>query len=106
MKEGNEQNERIVSMASEKHAIRKEIDLSKLVSMHQQSLSDAWLELKVLKASQAYDSDSPEVKESKRHLSRSCQRDTTGLYRTWQSIHKNESNINSVLTSQLAIIST
>ena len=65
MKEGNEQNERIVSMASEKHAIRKEIDLSKLVSMHQPSLSDAWLELKVPKASQAYDSDSPEVKESK-----------------------------------------
>ena len=52
-------------MASAKHAIRKEIDLSKLVSMHQQSLSDAWLELKVLKASQDYDSDSPEVKELK-----------------------------------------
>ena len=34
MKERNEQNERIVSMGSEKHAIRKEIDLSKLVSMH------------------------------------------------------------------------
>ena len=33
--------------------------------MHQQSLSDAQQELKVLKASQDYDSDSPEVKESK-----------------------------------------
>ena len=65
MKERNEQNERIVSMASEKHAIRKEIDLSKLVSMHRQSLSDARQELKALKASQDYDSDSPEVKESK-----------------------------------------
>ena len=41
MKERNQQNESIVSMASEKHAIRKEIDLSKLLSMHRQSLSDA-----------------------------------------------------------------
>ena len=93
-------------MGGEKHAIRKEIDLSKLVSMQQQSLSDAWLELKVPKASQAYDSDSPEVKESKRHLSRSCQIDATGLYRTWQIIHKNENNVNSVLISLLAIIYT
>ena len=65
MKERSEQNERIVSMVSEKHAIRKEIDLSKLVSMHRQSLSDARQELKGLEASQDYDSDSPEVKESK-----------------------------------------
>jgi hypothetical protein len=66
MKERSEQNERIISMASEKHAIRNEIDLSKLVSMHQQSLSGAWLELKVLKALQEYYySALPEVKESK-----------------------------------------
>ena len=64
-KERNEQNERIVNMASEKHAIRKEIDLSKLVSMHGQSLSVARQELKALKASQDNDSDSPELKESK-----------------------------------------
>ena len=65
MKERNEQNGKIVPIASEKHAIRKEIDLSKLVTIDQQSLSDAREELKYLKASQDYDSDSPEVKESK-----------------------------------------
>ena len=56
-KERNEQNGRIVSIASEKHAIGKEIDLSKLVTMHRQSLSDARKELKYLKASQDFDSD-------------------------------------------------
>jgi hypothetical protein len=55
MKKRNEQNESIVSMASEKYAIRKEIDESKLVSMHQQSLSDACQEIQVLKASQDCD---------------------------------------------------
>ena len=65
MKERNEQNGWIVTIVSEKHALRKEIDLSKLVTMHQQSLSDARKELKYLKASQDYDSDSPKVKESK-----------------------------------------
>ena len=34
MKERNEQNGRIVSIASEKHAIGKEIDLSKLMNIH------------------------------------------------------------------------
>ena len=42
MKKRKEQHGRINSMASEEHARRKEIDLSKLVTMHQQSLSDAW----------------------------------------------------------------
>ena len=65
MKERNEQNGRIVIIVNEKHAVRKEIDLSKLVTMHRQSYSDARKELKYLKASQDYDSDSPEVKESK-----------------------------------------
>ena len=105
MKERNEQNERIVSMASEKHAIRKEIDLSKWVSMHRQSLSDARQELKDLKASQDYDSDSPEAKESKAFEQVLSERYNRAL-QDLASIHENESNINSVLTSLLVIIST
>ena len=66
-KERNEQNGRIVIIVSEKHAVRKEIDLSKLVTMHRQSLRDARKELKHLRASKDYDSDSPEVTESKGH---------------------------------------
>ena len=34
MKERNEQNGWIVTKASEKHSIRKEIDVSKIVTMH------------------------------------------------------------------------
>ena len=43
----------------------KEIDLSNFVTMHWQTSSDGRQELKYLIASQDYDSDSPEVKESK-----------------------------------------
>ena len=75
MKERNKQNGRIVSIASDNHAIRKEIDLTNLVTIHQQSLSDDRQELKHLKASQEYDSDSPENKEIKdAGLGKACTR--------------------------------
>jgi hypothetical protein len=74
MKERNEyngvmiqQNARMLKMADEKHAVRREMDLSKLLLMHKQSLHNAWQELKRLQASQDYDTDSSETREAKYH---------------------------------------
>ena len=52
-----QQNAKMLKMADEKHAVRREMDLSKLLLMHKQSLHDAWQELKRLQASQDYDTD-------------------------------------------------
>ena len=43
-----QQNAKVLKMADEKHALRREMDLSKLLLMHKQSLHDAWQELKRL----------------------------------------------------------
>ena len=55
MKERNEyngvmiqQNAKMLKMADEKHAVRREMDLSKLLLLHKQSLYDAQRELKRL----------------------------------------------------------
>ena len=40
-----QQNTKMLNIADEKHAMRKEMDLSKLLVMHKQSLYDAQQEL-------------------------------------------------------------
>ena len=55
-------------MTDEKHAVRREMDLSKLHLLHKQSLHDAWQELKRLQASQDYDTDSSETREAKCYI--------------------------------------
>ena len=60
-----QQNAKMLKMADEKHAVRREMDLSKLLLMHKQSLHDAQQELKRLQASQDYDTDSSETREAK-----------------------------------------
>ena len=55
----------MLKMADEKHAVRKEMDLSKFLLMHKQSLHDAWQELRKLQASHDYDTDSSETREVK-----------------------------------------
>ena len=55
----------MLKMADEKHAMRREMDLSKLLLLHKQSLYDAQRELKRLQASQDYDTDSSETWEAK-----------------------------------------
>ena len=60
-----QQNAKMLKMADEKHAVRREMDLSKLLLMHKQSLHDAQQELRRLQASQDYDTDSSETREAK-----------------------------------------
>ena len=60
-----QQNAKMLKMADEKHAVRREMDLSKLLLMHKQSLHNSWQELKRLQASQDYDTDSSETREAK-----------------------------------------
>ena len=60
-----QQNAKMLNIADEKHAMRKEVDLSKLLVMHKQSLHDAWQELKKLQALQDYDTDSSETQDAK-----------------------------------------
>jgi hypothetical protein len=55
----------MLKMAHEKHAVRREMDLSKLLLLHKQSLHDAQQELKRLQTSQDYDKDSSETWETK-----------------------------------------
>ena len=45
-----QQNAKMLNIADEKHAMRKEMNLSKLLVMHKQSLHDAHQELKRLQA--------------------------------------------------------
>ena len=74
-----QQNQKLIAIADEKHAIKKEMDLvrkemdlvkkemdlSKLLSMHEQSLTSAREWLSKLKGSLNYDSDSSEAREAK-----------------------------------------
>ena len=55
----------MLNITDEKHAMRKEVDLSKLLVMHKQSLHDARQELKKLQALQDYDTDSSETQDAK-----------------------------------------
>ena len=56
-----QQNAKMLKMADEKHAVRSEMDLSKLLLLHKQSLHDAQQALKRLQTSQDYDTDSSET---------------------------------------------
>ena len=60
-----QQNAKMLNIADEKHAMRKEMNLSKLLVMHKQSLHDAQQELKGLQASHDYDIDSSETQDTK-----------------------------------------
>ena len=60
-----QQNAKMLKMADEKHAVRRETNLSKLLLMYKQSLCDARQELKRLQTSQDYDTDSSETREAK-----------------------------------------
>ena len=60
-----QQNAKMLNIADEKHAMRKEVDLSKLLVMHKQSLYDARQEVKKLQALQDYDTDSSETQDAK-----------------------------------------
>ena len=64
-----QQNAKMLKMADEKHAVRREMDLLKLLLMHKQSLHDAWRDLKRLQTSQDYDTDSSETREAKCYVS-------------------------------------
>ena len=48
MKERNAQSEKMLNIATVRHAVRTEMDLSKLLLMHKKSLSDACQDLKIL----------------------------------------------------------
>ena len=60
-----QQNAEMLKMADVKHAVRREMDLSKLLLLHKQSFHDAWQELKRLQTSHDYDTDSSETREAK-----------------------------------------
>ena len=55
----------MLKMADEKHAVRREMDVLKLLIRHKQSFHDAQQELKRLQASQDYDTDSFETRQAK-----------------------------------------
>ena len=60
-----QQNAKMLKVAHEKHAVRWEMDLSKLLLSHKQSSHDAWQELKGLQTSQDYNTDSSETTDAK-----------------------------------------
>ena len=60
-----QQDANMLNIADEKHAMRKEVNLSKLLVMHMQSLHDAQQELKKLQALKDYDTDSSETQDAK-----------------------------------------
>ena len=68
MKERNAQNQEMFNIEKEKHAVRKEMDLSKLLLVHKQCLSDACQELKTLKRTECYNSDSSETQDAKNYI--------------------------------------
>ena len=65
MKERNTQTEKMLTIAAVRHAVRTEMDLSKLLLMHKKSLSDAHQELKTLQGTEGYTTDSSEKKDAK-----------------------------------------
>ena len=68
MKERNAQNQEMLNIEKEKHAVRTKMDLSKLLLVHKQCLSDACQELKTLKRTEGYNSDSSETQEAKNYI--------------------------------------
>ena len=75
MKERNELNgimiqqiAKMLDIADVKHAMRKEMDSSKLLVMHKQSLHDTQQVLKELQALQDYDTDSSETQDAKYYV--------------------------------------
>ena len=68
MKERNAQNQKILNISKERHAVRTEMDLSKRLLMHKQCLSDACQELKTLKRTEGYTSDSSEAQDAKNYI--------------------------------------
>ena len=68
MKERNAQNQKMLDIAKEGHAVRTEMDLSKLLLMHNQCLSDACQEFKTLKRTEGYTSDSSETQNAKSYI--------------------------------------
>ena len=68
MKERNAQSEKMLNIAAVRHAVRTEMDLSKLLLMHKKSLSDACQELKTLQGTEGYTSDSSETKDAKNYI--------------------------------------
>ena len=68
MKERNAQSETMLIIATVKHAVRTEMDLSKSLHMHKKSLSDACQELKTLQGTEGYTSDSSETKDAKNYI--------------------------------------
>ena len=61
MEERNAQNKKMLNIAKERHAVGTEIDLSKLLLMYKQCLSDACQWLKILKRTEGFLSDSSET---------------------------------------------
>ena len=68
MKERNAQNQEMLNIEKDKHAVRTEMDLSNLLLMYMQCLSDASQELKTLKRTEGYNSDSSETQEAKNDI--------------------------------------
>jgi hypothetical protein len=62
------QNPKMLSFANEKHAVRKEMDLSRILVMYLYSLHNACKELKKPQASQDHDTDSSETWDAKCHV--------------------------------------
>ena len=69
MKERNAQSEKMLNIATVRHDVRTEMDLSKLLIMHKKSLSEACQELKTLQGTEGYTADSSETNEEKNYIS-------------------------------------
>ena len=65
MKERNALGDKMLNIATVRHAARNEMDLSKFLLLHKKSLSDAHQELKTLQGTEGYTSDSSETKDAK-----------------------------------------
>ena len=59
------QNAKMLNIDDEKYTTRKEMDLSKLLSIQKLSLYDARQEVKKLQALQDFDTDSSETQDAK-----------------------------------------
>ena len=68
MKERNAQSEKMLNIAAVRHAVRTEMDLSKLLLMHKKSWSNVYQELKTLQGTEGYTSDSSETKDAKNYI--------------------------------------
>ena len=68
MKERNAQNEKMPNISKERHAKRTDTDFSKVLLLHKQCLSDACQELKSLKRTEGYTSDSSKTQDAKNYI--------------------------------------